>query len=308
MISASEIRELFKKHSLDGPVPAGLTLRKVVPDSPYGPLKLRAYPDAATAEERLHYLDACRAAGIQAPAVRAHEGRYVIFDLMPVEKAGRDEKSLRALGHFLGTLNAIPTDPVDPAEFFTEASVWLANLAQTRLLHHRTSRFILDHLKKSLPTGIRTAIDYWDAMPHNFGRHSGDFYLLDEKHTRHSFCGVGLVKPLLIFSEGEWNAVRAGYAEVADLAEFDRCRPFLTYYYLLAALYFYSLITAAGRIDPAVNTRFLRYRRMLLAQTTGLPLRVRIFADLHFILSHPRSLPHLLRLGSPKTAPSSSAS
>ncbi len=100
-------------------------------------------------------------------------------------------------------------------------------------------------------------------MPHNYGWYDGQLLMLDEKHLRPSFPGVGLVKPSFLLSPMDWQQVRAGYTSTASATTYNRNRSFLEFYYLVAALYFYSLIHVAERISLPQNPRFLSYRDRL---------------------------------------------
>jgi hypothetical protein len=132
-------------------------------------------------------------------------------------------------------------------------------------------------------------------MPHNFGWVGNRLTMLDEKHLCPSFPGVGLVKPALLFSQPDWQQVRAGYQSLIPLDLFDQHRPFFELYYLGAALYFYSLVHAAGWVSLAQNPRFLAYRDRLIQLAAPGSWRARARGEVHLYRAFPHHIPTLLR-------------
>jgi hypothetical protein len=132
-------------------------------------------------------------------------------------------------------------------------------------------------------------------MPHNFGVADKTVYLVDEKHIRPSFSGVGLIKPSFLFTSQQWEQVRNGYQNVTSLHLFDQHRPFLEFYYLMVALHFYSLIAEAGRVTLDRNARFLHYRDLLIRKVSAGDWIDHLIGDFQLFTNYPAQIPTYIR-------------
>ncbi len=279
-----------------GPVPQGLSLSKIISDTPIGHVKIRAYDSEQSARDRANILD--RLAGkVRYPELLGRWKQYLLFRyvaLDPGETRSAEPELYRQLGRFLALLHS-EEGHTDAGQLDREFSGWLRRLVQTSILPakiaHRVQRFYV----QTRPNALPVSLDYWDAMPHNFGWMNGTLVLLDEKHLRPSFVGVGLIKPLFLLATPEWKSLQGGYTSVRDLSHFDKYRSFLEFYYLVAALYFYALIGLADRVDLAVNLRFLDYRDQLIQRTTDGSWSQLALGELHLYASFPAHIPFLVR-------------
>ena len=222
-----------------GSIPDGLTIQNRVADSPNGPLKIRSF--AAEAEAiRLEALLQALDGKISYPELLGRWRHHLVFRYLPLEtEPGEPERTTAfQLGRFLGTLNTHPVVDTKPADLDGEFSGWLDRLGRLSLLPAFTIEPLKARYLASRPEALPVRLGYWDAMPHNFGWHGGRLQMLDEKHLRPSFPGVGLVKPSFLLAPQDWQQVRAGYASTASPSLYNRNRFFLEFYYLVAASIF----------------------------------------------------------------------
>ncbi len=233
-----------------GPIPEGLTIQNRIKDKTHGALKIRSYATDAEAR-RIAALLQDAAGKIAYPELLGRWRHHLVFRYLALEisePADTEPDTEFQLGIFLGTLNNQPVVEPSVAELDAEFCGWLDRLQRLALLPGFTTEPLKERYHTSRPLTLPVRLGYWDAMPHNFGWHAGKFVMLDEKHLRPSFPGVGLVKPAFLLSPDKWQRVRFGYGSVASLTVYDRNRTFLEFYYLVAALYFYSLIHVAERV------------------------------------------------------------
>jgi hypothetical protein len=275
-----------------GPIPDGLTVQNKVEDNTHGPLKIRSFAaedEAARLEALLQDLDG----KISYPELLGRWRHHLVFRYLPLEPEPTDPEQNTAfqMGRFLGTLNTQPAENTTPADLDAEFSAWLDRLGRLSLLPTFTIQPLKDHYLANRPAELPVRLGYWDAMPHNFGWHGGRCLMLDEKHLRPSFPGIGLVKPSFLLSPLDWQQVRAGYASTASATTYNRDRSFLEFYYLVAALYFYSLIHVAGRISLPENPRYLSYRDRL----TDLAMHNNVTAVLRSELALYQAFPNHIR-------------
>ncbi len=291
-----------------GPIPPGLTTHKVLHESPVGPIKVREYatePEARRMEALLESLQGV----IAYPTLLGRWQNSLIFQYVataePAFPTG-ERNTYFHLGKFLGTLNAQPASEVSGSALDSEYAGWLDRLAGLDLLPASTSAGLQSLYRQIRPADLPVRLGYWDLMAHNFGWVEGRLTMLDEKHLRPSFPGVGLVKPAFLFARPDWQQVRAGYETAMPLTLFDEHRPFFELYYLVAALYFYSLVHVAGRVSLAQNPRFLAYRDRLIRTAAPGSWLARAIGEAHLYRAFPRQIPSLLRrrLGGLSTLPS----
>ncbi len=249
-----------------GTIPPGLTVHRIIPESPSGPIKIRAYATENEAQRLEGMLVDLRGV-IAYPDLLGRWQNSLIFRYVATEEPAfpvGEQNTFFELGRFLGTLNAQPAANVSGSTLDSEYTGWLDRLVGLDLLPASTSAGLQSFYGRVRPAEIPVTLGYWDLMPHNFGWVGNRLTMLDEKHLCPSFPGVGLVKPALLFSQPDWQQVRAGYQSLIPLDLFDQHRPFFELYYLGAALYFYSLVHAAGWVSLAQNPRFLAYRDRLI--------------------------------------------
>jgi len=99
----------------------------------------------------------------------------------------------------------------------------------------------------------------------------------------------------MLLDETSWKSLSEGYEHVGSLDYFYEFRYFLEFYYLVAALYFYSLTSAAGRVSLGSNHRFLDYRDRLIAIVSARNGISQIKSELHLYTTFPRHIASLLR-------------
>lgn len=275
--------------------PYGLTHLRVVKDTPVGAVKVRVYASEQEAQEREALL--CSLAGkIHFPEILGRCSEALVFRYLEMDRPADPggEAECFELGCFLAVLNSTQAD-VKVIELDQEFAGWMERFGQMRLIPRHNAQKAAVFYQRIRPPELALCLDYWDAMPRNFGWHQGAYTLLDEKHIRPSFPGVGLVKPSFLLPAHSWRQVRAGYASRASLDGFDRYRAFLEFYYLAAALYFYSLISAAGRAALGRNGRFLDYRDRLVQIVTGGRWQDALASELDLYSAFPQNLPGLLK-------------
>ncbi len=294
-LNENDLRALIHAAGLEHPAPEGLTLSAVLTESPVGPVKIRAYDSESAAQEIEARL--LRLAGkILFPELLGRRGRYLIFrylELPAVESAVEEPELYFQLGRFLGLLHAEP-DQTGPEALDAEYTHWLEKLAERQILPNRLAALAGRAYEDLRPPDLPIRLDYFDAMPHNFGWTDDTLVLLDEKHLRPSFAGAGLVKPSFLCAPAQWQAMRSGYETAGRIALIEKHRAFLEFYYLTAALYFYALASQAGRIRLITNERFLLYRDWLIQKATVGQRGARLSGELHLYRAFPGRIPALL--------------
>ena len=280
-----------------GPIPSGLTVHRIIPDSPSGPLKIRAYATETEAQRIESVLMGLQGV-IAYPDLLGRWGNSLIFQYVTTEETAirsGEHNTHFQLGKFLGTLNTRAGGEVSGKALDDEYAGWLDRLQSLDLLPASITAFVKSLYHQIRPGNLPVRMGYWDLMVHNFGWVKDRLTMLDEKHLRPSFPGVGLVKPAFLFPKPAWQQVRAGYESVTPLDLFDEHRPFFDLYYLVAALYFYSLVHAAGWVSLAQNPRFLAYRDRLIQTAVPGSWMARAMGEMHLYRAFPRHIPSLLR-------------
>lgn len=262
MINTTVLEEIVSSLSALDPAPDGLTHVRVVKDTRLGAVKVRVYATEAEACEKEALLNRLKGE-IDFPKVLGRQQQYLIFRYLDLQTLKDDSPGLEVcflVGHFLAVLNSVEEDQTNSQALDQEFMGWMHRLSEMRLIPAPVARKACTYYREKRPVDLPVRLDYWDAMPHNFGLLDGRLIMLDEKHVRPSFPGVGLVKPLFLLPAGHWNSLRQGYESLLSLDLFDRHREFIQFYYLACALSFYSLISSAGRASLGRNPRFLAYR------------------------------------------------
>lgn len=279
-------------------VSEGLTKSRVINTEGGEPVKIRAYATEGEAREKEELLNELKDI-IDTPEFLGRWRNYLVFRYLDLEQGSSstaDQDSHFSIGCFLGSINNIMVDDVDANALEEEFSGWLERLSGMRLIPKWVTGEARAYYLRNQPKELSICIDHWDAMPHNFGWTDGDFYLLDEKHLRPSYQGIGLIKPLFLLEEEEFRKVKDGYKSVSPTYQQVYAHlGFLKFYYLVAALYFYSLVSAAGRISLARNPRFLDYRESLIRTVSGWGALNQLRSEFHLYLTYPQEVPYFLR-------------
>jgi hypothetical protein len=234
--------------------------------------KVRFYPDIdwASRQEALIQLAQER---IKMPAFLGREGECLVFrveSLQPAET--RDIHELyRAMGQVLGSLASTRSIPAREMNPDSEFSRWLEDLRQLGFVSPKAQAALQLRYEDLKPIGQPQVIDYWDAMPHNFGWRENSLYLLDEKHLHYSFQGVGLIKPSLLVDRSIFEDFLEGYSRESDPVLYRAQHSFLLLYYLVASLHFYSLQYRDGVQRIASNPRLRYYRSGLIRSIWSSP-------------------------------------
>jgi hypothetical protein len=290
VMEESALKDVIRSAGDTGPIPKGLSVHRVVRDSPIGPVKVRVYASERAAWQQESILRRLRGK-VMTPALLGRVGAHLVFRYLDVDPIRDDHADAYIeIGRFLGILNTTPVDHTGTIRLDTEFVDWLGRLRAMDILPGRAARQALAWYREHQPTRLPTCLDYWDAMPHNFGWMDEQLILLDEKHLRPSYPGVGLVKPSFLFSSDKWSRVQEGYRREATLGVFEEHRPFLEFYYLVGALYFYSLASDAGRVKLARNPRFLAYRERLIHTVSHGSWINRLLGEIHLYRSFPNHI------------------
>ena len=248
--------------------------------------KVRLYPREDWAAEQEALLELV-SDDIQIPGFVGRVDRYLIFEHTEVDQVQvKDLDAARNIGRFLGSIAMHATNTPSVQELDGEFSRWLEVLVMVGFFPAGMTTSIENQYQKMRPRELRICLDYWDAMPHNFGWHNEDFYLLDEKHLRYSFEGVGLVKPSILLEEGEFQEVLDGYLMSSSVDNFQAHLSFLAFYYWVAALYFYALRKKDGVRHLPANPRLRSYRLGLMRES-GLSFPRRLIEEVRFSMYHP---------------------
>ena len=270
--------------------PNGLTLNQVYQDPDLGIVKIRAYSSEEEAIRFEKIIGELKET-IHIPHLWGRWNQYLVFEYLSLsqnENQELDENSFAEIGKTLGYLNRIEVGSFSIQELDSEFSGWMQRFQKLKLIPKRTAENAVQFYLRARPQDTRPCWDYWDAMPHNFGWADQEFFMLDEKHLRPSFFGVGLVKPYFLLESHQWKLVRQGFESMTSLERFERFRNFLEFYYLAAALFFYSLAIEAGRIFPIKNQRYLDYRDEFIRRADGSKFIAGAVGDQQLISNHPR--------------------
>ncbi len=279
-----------------GTAPSGLTVNRIFDDPEIGQVKVRAYSNDAEAlrfEASIVELSET----INLPRLWGRRNRCLVFQYLSLDQgdAARPESELYfGIGKILGLLNQLKTGSESPNKLDTEFSGWMLRFQKMDLLPERIAAKALKTYHHERPKNAVTCWDYWDAMPHNFGWFDHQLYILDEKHLRPSFSGVGLIKPYFLLDAEQWAQVRQGYESVASLQFFEEWRGFLEFYYLTAAMFFYSLAIEAGRIVPVENQRYLDYRDEFIRRATAYRLVDQAVGEIQLFAAYPKATPKII--------------
>jgi hypothetical protein len=248
--------------------------------------KVRLYPNEVWAARQEALLQDIQAE-VKTPRLVGRLDRYLVFDHIDVEpvQIGEHDSEVH-IGRFLGRLAMYTDQSMTAEELDVEFRDWLNVVAKVGFLPKRLRLSMIDRYKELRPVDPHICMDYWDAMPHNFGWHRDEFVLLDEKHLRYSFEGVGLVKPSILLDEKEFGSVIKSYEEIASSEFYRRSYSFLRFYYWVAALYFYALRDMDGVKHIPANAR-LRSYRLCLMREAGLGLFRRAFEEFLFSVIRP---------------------
>lgn len=291
------IEELILKAGDFGIIDEGLTVNRLVQDESGCWFKIRGYSTEEEAQEKEILLRSL-VKSIDFPELIGRWRNFLVFRYLQLdeeESQPHDASFFHNLGKFISTLNRFDWDARGSEDFEKEFDAWLKRLEKMRLIPPwivRRSTAFYHHTK---PDHLPIGLDYWDAMPHNFAVYQGRFIMLDEKHLRPSFQGVGLVKPFLLLDELSWKSLSEGYERLTPMDFFYEFRSFLEFYYLVAALYFYSLTSAAGRVSLGSNRRFLDYRDRLIAIVSPQDGITQIKSEFHLYATFPRHIASLVR-------------
>ena len=278
-------------------VDEGLTVFRIGNDEAGNPVKIRVYATQGEAKEK-EFLLLRLGDIIKFPQLIGRWRNYLVFRYLEIEVGmglNSNQDSNYSIGYFLGLINANQLNEVPEEDLEDEFSDWLVRLSNMCLIPPWIVEDAKSYYKRYKPKDLPICIDYWDAMVHNFGWIGGEFYLLDEKHLRPSYQGVGLVKPSFLLAEDEWGRVKEGYEKVSSMQSINDNIEFLRFYYLVAALYFYSLSSAAGRVSLGTNIRFLNYRERLVNIVTNGGLNTKLRNELHLFKAFPSDIPFLLK-------------
>lgn len=291
------VEELIQMAGEFAAIDEGLTVNRIVQDEFGTWYKIRGYATEDEAKEKELFLQ--RLAGIvEFPKLIGRWQNFLVFRFISLQDDSAqpgNEFFYHHLGRFIAAINQFEWEDQRAEKFEQEFASWLTRLEKMRLIPPWIARRCNDYYREIYPLGLPVRLDYWDAMPHNFAIYQGHFTLLDEKHLRPSFMGVGLVKPSLLLDACAWKKFSEGYEKLAPLNFFYEFKPFLLFYYLVAALYFYSLTSAAGRVSLAANQRYLDYRDRLIAIVSPPDGYTQIKNELHLYATFPRHITSLLR-------------
>ena len=277
-----------------GTAPSGLTLNRIFDDPELGQVKVRAYSNEAEAV-RFETTIVKLAEIINLPRLWGRHNRYLVFQYLKLaQRAGREPETYFGIGKMLGSLNQITTEAETSASLDVEFAGWMNRFQNMNLLPVRIANQALETYSRDRPQNAAICWDYWDAMPHNFGWFDQQLYLLDEKHLRPSFSGIGLIKPYFLLDAEQWAQVRQGYESVASFQFFEEWSAFLEFYYLAAALYFYSLAIEAGRIVPVENQRYLDYRDEFIRRATAYRLVDQAVGEIQLLAAYPKAAPKII--------------
>ncbi len=291
-VSHPDLARIIQNARVDENAPEGLTNLTFFNDPLLGKLKIRSYDteQAAKFQEELLLQLKNR---VQFPRLLGRWNHSLVFhyqELENLETEADKQKLLYQIGSFLAQINGISHSGVTPDELDSEVERWLTRFHKMKILQEKTSQKAKQKYYTLRPSQLPVCLDYWDAMKHNFGFSSGNFVVLDEKHLRPSFPGVGLVKPSWFLSTDEYKKIRKGYTENISFDLNVDIKNFLEYYYLLVAIYFYSLASAAKRILPGRNPRFLEIHERLIQTVCEDNPKEIIANQTHFWITHPRDI------------------
>lgn len=264
-----------------------LPIRTTVQSAEGQTFKVRIYPTVEWATKQERALKKIGAI-IVAPLLHGRVGQSLIFEHL--EAADATELSIpragRAIGVALGRLSNLGAADTSPDELDKEFESWLLEFEELGLVTSFASDSIRSAYQSLRPDNAAIGMDYWDAMPHNFGWIGDELVLLDEKHLRESYIGVGLVKPSFFLDSESFTEMLAGFSESAAASLFADNRRFLELYYCGAALHYYVQRIRHGDRLVKANPR-LRFYRGLLIRRSMKARRDRIIESLRFSVRHP---------------------
>ncbi len=254
--------------------------------------KLRIYPDEAAAAAQAGCLSRLPAE-LVTPRFLGQLGNVLYFAWLEAAPASDDEATFSGIGEYLGRLARLEAPEFTLAALDQEFDEWIGDLKAARLLSPRAAGWLYDAYRRLRPPDVRLCLDYWDAIPQNFGWAGDMLALLDEKHLRPSPEGVGLAKPRLLLPAESFAQMYAGYLKAGRPDVFAEQAQFLELYYMAAALHFYSRMMREGIAHVPSRARLRRYRRWLVARSAPGLLSV-LGENLWFIVQHPSAAARFL--------------
>jgi hypothetical protein len=296
-VGLPELARIIQQGRINENAPEGLTNLTFFNDPNLGKLKIRSYDNEESAkfQEKLVLLLKNQ---VQFPRFLGRWNRSLVFQYLELENLDAEEDKqelLYQIGYFLAKINESDYSGVTPDELDNEVERWLTRFQHMRILTGKTSQKALKKYYSLRPSRLPVSLDYWDAMPHNFGLVSSRYVLLDEKHLRPSFPSVGLVKPSWFLSNGEFTIIKEGYLKSVSCDFYTDNKPFLEFYYLFVALYFYSLASSAKRIQPGRNPRFLDIHERLIQTVCDENPREILANKINFWITHPKDSLFLIK-------------
>ena len=291
-LTPESMSAIISRSGVDLDAPYGLTNHLIYQTDQSGRVKIRVYDQetaAITQQELLQRLVSV----VNQPQLLGRMGNtlfFQYFEEQDLDSSDNREQLLYGIGEFLATINKIEETGTSASHMDQEVRSWLERFTHMGFFTQKTGDLLFQKYRELRPDILPVRLDYWDAMPHNFGIISGELVLLDEKHLRPSFPGVGMVKPSWILPPEDFKYIIQGYESKTRNDYFHTHLEFLEFYYLLVALYFYSLAGAAGRIVLGRNPRFLEFRRSLVRPVMKGSLIGSLSAEIKFLRHHPTSI------------------
>jgi len=193
------------------------------------------------------------------------EGCLLCFEYIEAAETGFASVHFQSLGAWLGNLAVETLDWESPGSCDAAYQFWLNDLEMGHFFSPAIIRLAKARYLKLRPARLLTSVNYWDAMPLNFGWKDGTLWLLDEKHLRPGILGVGLVKPRLFLPSQAYDLVVQGFGQPHLMSFIQEYEDFLEYYYRTYALWFYlrGMRIKATSFDK--NPRLRRFRTAFIA-------------------------------------------
>lgn len=226
--------------------------------------KFRRYASSGEANEKLRIL-ATLGHALPMTALVAESDQTLCFDYIDSVSFPDDLASYQAMGRWLGSLCAKTWDWDSPSAFDAYHALWLKDLEESGFFSRSVIQRARVHYEAMRPTEVAVCINYWDAMPPNFGIQSGEAILLDEKHLRMGLSGISMVKPRLFLPAAEYTALAEGYQTTALDKDLQHDQPYLEIVYRTYALWFYLHGMQIGATTYDVNSRLRRFRASFLS-------------------------------------------
>jgi hypothetical protein len=249
--------------------------------------KVRIYPSAQQAARQQEALAAIRGIAASLPLL-GRVDQVLIFEHL--ESASFEEvgilRAARDIGAFLGRISRQQIPHYSADELDAELAAWVEEFEQMGFVSNTAAEHVRRRYLQLRPTDSELGMDYWDAMPHNFGWRDSKLVLFDEKHLRTSFIGVGLIKPSFFLDASSFSAMLTAFADTAQGDAYAQHRKFLELYYSCAALHYYVQQIGQGVLRVRANPRMRFYRGLLMRRCIDARLG-RILESLRFSMRHP---------------------